>query len=195
MKPILSILIPTVIGREESFSKLYTKLSELKGNHPIEILYAIDDKRMCIGEKREWLYNEAKGLYSWQIDDDDDISPDAIDLIISHIKENTDCITFREHCTINGQYYSSNHSLRYEKWIDKYDGFDFVRCPFYKDVIKTDIAKSTPFPKIRWNEDEQWSMALRTHLKNEVHIPAELYYYQHISKPEEHNERYGFDRD
>lgn len=209
----LSILVPTVVGRESELLKLLDLLSKyapldvkrnLKENEfgytgvnydleEIEIIIVKDEKQNSIGAKREMLYKLAKGLYSLQIDDDDLIAEDAIPLILQAIKENpdVDCITFRENCMMNGEYKSCNHSLKYEKWQDNFDGFDYVRCPFYKDVIRTNIAKSVPFPHIRYNEDEQWSMALRPHLKTEHHIDKELYYYIYEPK-ESHEERYGF---
>lgn len=208
-KPLLSLLIPTVVGREQELKSLLAKIKtgpiieayphcdiriDFK-NRPIEVVIAKDEKQMTIGGKRELLYNSANGLYSWQIDDDDSIAEDAISLILQAIKENpgVDCVTFRENCMRNGEYKSSNHSLVYEKWQDNFDGYDYVRCPFYKDVIRTEIAKSVPFPKIRYGEDEQWSMALRPHLKTEYHIDKELYYYFYSPK-DTHEERYGFNR-
>lgn len=190
-KPILSILIPTIIGREEECARLIEKIM-VNTHSSVEVTIEKDNKEITIGEKREKLYKQSNGLFSWQLDDDDDISDDAIELILKAIKENpdVDCVTFEERCQMNGAYKSSNHSLKYEKWQDNFDGFDYVRCPFYKDVIRTDIAKSVPFPFIRYNEDEQWSMALRPHLKTEYHIDKELYYY--IYEPKEtHEERYG----
>ena len=197
-KPLLSILIPTVVDRDAQYKILKRKIYEQTyANHDwlteiVEILSLSDNKEMTIGEKRERLYKKAIGDFSWQIDDDDSIADDAISLILQAIKENpgVDCITFRENCMMNGKYKSSNHSLVYEKWQDNFDGYDYVRCPFYKDVIRTEIAQSVPFPKIRYNEDEQWSMAIRPHLKTEYHIDKELYYY--IYEPKDtHNERYG----
>jgi len=214
-KPLLSILIPTVWGREDCLWDLIVKLTkenfddwckdrnslqsrvysvELK-SIPVEVVFYKDNKEMAIGEKREKLYKLAKGLYSWQIDDDDDIAENAIELILEAIKNNPEipCITFREKCMMNGVYKSSNHSIRYEKWQDNFDGYDYVRCPFYKDVIRTDIAQSVPFPHIRYNEDEQWSMAIKPLLTDEIHIDEELYHY--IYEPKEtHEERYGFDK-
>lgn len=213
-KPLLSLLIPTVVGRENSAAALRKMIIEqvsgedsflfqLASATPregmvgrmelgeVEILDYKDNKEMTIGEKRELLYAAANGLYSWQIDDDDSIADDAISLILQAIKENpvVDCVTFCENCMMNGEYKSSNHSLVYEKWQDNFDGYDYVRCPFYKDVIRTEIAQSVPFPKIRYNEDEQWSMALRPHLKTEYHIDKEIYYY--LYNETNHNERYG----
>ena len=194
-QPLLSILIPSVVGREENLQRLMYRLRATCGpSHNVEIYYQRDNKEMTIGEKREQMYQKASGLFSWQIDDDDDISDDAVDSILDQIRltgSYIDCITFEENCMMNGQYYSCRHSLEYDDWRDNFDGYDFVRTPFYKDVIKTEIAKSVPFEHIRYGEDHTWSRALKPHLKNEIHIPRELYFYIHNSKPEEHNERYG----
>lgn len=210
---LLTIMIPTVVGREKELSRLRNLLNNqikysfgffystdirLSGfsNTEVEVITCLDNKEITIGEKRELLYKQATGLFSWQIDDDDLIADNAIELILSAIKSNPNipCITFQENCVINGEYKSSNHSIKYHKWQDGFDGFDFVRTPFYKDVIRTDIAKSVPFPKIRWNEDEQWSYAIKPLLTNEIHIDQEIYYYQYEPK-ESHIERYGYDKD
>ena len=191
-QPLLSILIPTVVGREKEYNHLYEILINQYRGVEVEMGVLKDNKEITIGEKRERLYQMANGLYSWQIDDDDDIAPNAIQLILEAIKSNPEipCITFRERCMINGEYKSSNHSIRYSQWMDNQDGYNYVRCPFYKDVIRTDIAKSVPFPHIRYNEDEQWSMAIKPLLTDEIHIEEELYYYFYEPK-ESHNERYG----
>ena len=214
-QPLLSILIPTVVGREKDAERLRRNIiTQVDGEdsfllqfasstprdgqvggmefNGIEILDYKDNKEMTIGEKREILYSAAKGGYSWQIDDDDDIAPNAIQLILEAIRSNPEIpvITFKERCMMNGEYKSSNHSIRYEKWMDNFDGYSYVRCPFYKDVIRTDIAKSVPFPRIRYNEDEQWSMAIKPLLTNEIHIDEELYYYNYEPK-DSHAERYG----
>jgi len=215
MTPLLSILIPTVVGRENELSKLLGLLSKyapldvksnLKKNNfdytgtkydleDVEIIVVKDNKQNTIGAKREYMYSLANGLYSQMTDDDDELAPNAIELILNAIKSNPEipCITFREKCMMNGVYKSSNHSIRYSQWMDNQDGFDYVRSPFYKDVIRTDIAKSVPFPHIRYNEDEQWSKALKPFLTDEIHINEELYHY--IYNETNHNERYGLDRE
>lgn len=191
-QPLLSILIPTTPERQVEFYRLTKRIDFLSKEYAIEIIVDSTGKGMTIGEKRERLYKAANGLYSWQIDDDDGIADNAIELIIGAIKSNRKipCITFRERCMMNGEYKTSNHSIKYDKWQDNFDGFDYVRCPFYKDVIRTDIAQSVPFPHIRYNEDEQWSMAVKPLLTDEIHIDEELYYY--IYEPKDtHEERYG----
>ncbi len=170
---------------------------EANGDH-VEIIVYCDNKTLSLGQKRERLYKKAKGIYSLQVDSDDLVSENARQLIIEAIKNNpeVDCITFRESVTINGVYSKSNFSLQYDDWTgdgtsDLGDGFSYWRTPFYKCVIKTEIARSVPFEHIRYAEDHAWARALKPHLKTEVHIGEEIYLYIHNSKPEEHNERYG----
>ena len=202
--PLLSILIPTITSRQKEFdiltSNIYAELRKDGFIDEVEIKSICDNRMMTIGEKRELLYKEANGVYSIQLDDDDQLSRDAVGLILKAIKENqdVDCVTFEERCQMNGQLYCANHSLRYDDWEGDGsrllpDGYHFHRTPFYKDVIKTSIAQSVPFQYIRFEEDHAWSRDLKPHLKTEVHIPKQLYYYIH-----EHNqtfeERYGFNQ-
>lgn len=200
--PLLSVLIPTVVGRESQLEALLTELyrQRVALDFPNVVSFHIekDNKEMTIGEKRERLYQKAAGLYSVQWDDDDGISNNGLRLIFEAIKQEPDCITFQEHCMINGVHYNSNHSLDYGDWEGDgqkvlWDGFHYHRTPFMKSVIKTEIAKSVPIPHIRFSEDHQWSQALMPHLKTEVHIPEDIYLYQHTSS--NFNERYGYDRD
>lgn len=216
-QPLLSILIPTVVGREVEFhrlsERLYPQIKKYwidnpflkKGEGCIDVQYDCDNKETTIGEKREFLYSVAKGLYSWQIDDDDDISDNAIELILDAIKvhelnlpsKNIDCITFEEHINIDGKIMKSNHSLHYGDWEgdgskELWDGFHFHRTPFFKSVIKTSIARSVPIPHIRFGEDHQWAQKLHPFLENEVHIEQEIYKYIHVSSNP--TERYGLDK-
>jgi hypothetical protein len=210
----LSILIPTVNERRADLERLLSRLISMaqlsypdqymgfvsgdrspsfhgiKGRF-LEIIYCPDDKEMTIGEKRELLYKHASGKYALQVDDDDDLSDEAIPLIEKAMTTDPDCITYKEYCRINGDLFLSNHSLKYEDWADHFDGYDYVRTPYMKDVIRTEIARSVPIPHIRFGEDHQWSRALKPFLKTEVHIDEIVYIYQHNSKPENHAKRYG----
>jgi len=207
-QPILSVLIPLTPDRIDVVRSLLARfghtLSHMRNSfeiweewwfdkkNNIEVVMMCDNREMPIGEKRELLYKKAQGRFSWKIDSDDNIAPHAVELILAAIKQNPKitCVTFRECCLMDGEYRSSNHSIRYEKWQDNFDGYSYVRCPFYKDVIRTDIAQSVPFEKIRWNEDERWSMAIKPLLIDEIHIDEELYIYIYNSG-QNHNERYG----
>jgi len=211
---LLSILIPTVVGREGHLDRLWGRIyqcfgikykfdeeslfddqrSELFGD--IQIVAIKDNKEMTIGEKREILYNAAKGIYSWQIDDDDDIADNAIELILNAIKSNpdVDVISFEEYVNMDGKEYRSNHAAIYSGWEGDGnsifpDGFHFHRTPFFKSVIRTELAKSIPIQKIRFGEDHAFANDLHPLIKSEFHISEPLYRYIHRSS--DHNTRYG----
>lgn len=207
--PLLSILIPYTLDRQYEYDNLYQRLITLGVNTEkykgvVEEISDFAGKDMTIGEKRERMYKCANGVYSWQIDCDDDISDDSIERILEAIKfslslsKPISCITFQEAVSINGVKYKSNHSLSYPDWEgdgskELSDWFHFHRTPFMKSVILTDIAKSIPIPYIRWGEDHQWSQAIKPYLKNEIHIESDIYLYNHISTNP--TERYGLDRE
>lgn len=202
-QPLLSIMVPLTPDRWDDYYKLrdeiICQIFNLGVEDKVQFTYNLDNKEMTLGEKRERMYEDALGLYTLQVDSDDMIAANGLRLILGAIKKEPDCITYEENCSMNGQYYKSNHSLFYSDWDGNgssllSDGFHFHRTPFYKDVIRTDIARSVPFEWIRYGEDHAWSRALKPHLRNEVHIDEEIYFYIHNSKPEDHNTRYGYDK-
>lgn len=169
---ILSILIPTIEGREEQFLELYDLLSLQKRKYDnVEILFLKDNKEMPLGLKRQCLYNLAKGEYSIQIDDDENVHEEFIDLIMEALKYKPDCVTFKEQVICGDQILIASHSIRHKGWGDNMDGYTFVRTPYYKDVIRTDIAKKVGLnPKMRFGEDKDFADRLHHELKNEIHI-------------------------
>ena len=216
IQPLLSILIPTVVGRENELSKLLGLLSKyapldvksnLKKNNfdytgtkydleDVEIIVVKDNKQNTIGAKREYMYSLANGLYSQMTDDDDELAPNAIELILNAIKSNpdVDVISFEEYVNMDGKEYRSNHAAIYSGWEGDGnsifpDGFHFHRTPFFKSVIRTELAKSIPIQKIRFGEDHAFANDLHPLIKSEFHISEPLYRYIHRSS--DHNTRYG----
>lgn len=199
MTPLLHILIPTIHERKLQFNKLMRRLyQEMQQTAPypsIVVGWEVDNKEMTIGEKRQRLYQKSEGLYSLQIDDDDDLAPGSLVKILEAIKQGPDCVTYLEYCSMNGKSYLADHSINYPGWADNQFGYDFVRTPYFKDVIRTDIAQSVTVPFSRYGEDHEWSKALKPHLRNEIHLQEIIYLYQHNSKPQDHLKRYGYDKD
>lgn len=190
----LSILIPTTIDRTDQFNELVTYLHniiDLEGlNDEVEIISLLDNKEMAIGEKRQALYDMANGEYSWQIDSDDQISPDGLREVIDAITDaDPDCVTFQEKCLIDGVESFSNFSLKYDDWAENVDGWDHVRTPFFKTPIKTELCRKVPVPHLRFGEDHAWARKIKLYLKSEYHLEKFIYYYIHKSTP--FNERYG----
>lgn len=198
-QPLLSIMVPTVEGREESFNKLKEEIfTQGQGigafqDGELEFIMMKDKKEITIGKKRQLLYAAANGKFGVQVDDDDFIRYDAIISIMNAIKEHpdVDCITYKELCIFDGQRVQScNHSLKYKSWQDNHDGFNYVRTPFFKDVIRMDIARIPGLiPDIRYSEDHEFAKNIYPLLKTEHWINEFVYIYQHNSS--EFKERYG----
>lgn len=178
---LLSILIPTLEKRQHLFNPLVEyirRVIELEGlDDLVEIVSYCDDGKLSIGEKRTRLYQMAKGVYGWQIDDDDDISNKALPSICTAAGAGPDCITFQERCIIDGIEKRSNFSLKYADWGENQDGFDYVRTPFFKTPIKTSICLQAPIPFISFGEDHAFARNVKPFLHSEIHIPEFFYYY------------------
>lgn len=196
MNPILSICIPTVYGREDSFNKLITEInkqiSELKAEEKVELIVEKDNKEISIGKKRNNMYLKCNGEYSVQIDDDDMIASDYINEVLKATDLDKDCITYIEHCNIDGQYSRSLFSVNFPKWMDlviPVNNCVRVRTPFFKTPIKTDLCKLIKVKDMRYAEDIDFSERIYPFLKTETFINKEMYFYQY--KKTDHNTRYG----
>lgn len=198
----LTICIPTVVGREAQFEKLYSKLQKQvldnKLEHEVDCVAYRDNKEISIGEKRKRMYQSATGLFSVQIDDDDDVADDYVETLHKVITDNpdVDCIGYVERCIINGKTQYSKISKEYADWAtvspNEFEGFDYLRTPFFKVPIKTALCQEVGVADMRFGEDHDFARRLRPHLKSEVFLEKVMYYYEANSMtPEEHKERYG----
>lgn len=192
--PTLTICIPTVIGRERQFNALVAEIERQAQGYAVDILSCCDSKEMTIGAKRELMYKEAQGEYCLMIDDDDEIVSDFIPVIFKYLQDRPDCVTYLERVIENGIERISCHSNRFKEWASHVEGYHYVRTPYFKDVIKTEICKAIPVPDVRYGEDHKWSDALKASglIKTEAHIPRIMYYYtMNNLTVKQHKERYG----
>lgn len=201
MIPLLSIMVPTTVDRRPDFDLLWNELNRQARGLPVELLFDEDNKEISIGAKRDRMYRRAKGLFSWQIDSDDWLHESAVAMIVEGIRKNpdADAICFKELCNINGEQKTSNFSSSYADWFGEGnllpDGFNYHRTPFFKTAIKTDLCKRIGVADIRYGEDHDFARRIKPFIQTEVYIDEFIYHYIHVSKPEEHRSRYGYDRD
>lgn len=192
---LLSILIPTIVGREKQFESLIQSLNVSNISiYDVEILHLKDNKEMPIGEKRQRLYEMASGEYSIQIDDDEELEPFFVDLIYAALTTKPDCVTFIEKIVFpDGSSALCNHSLKYKGWDTNQDSFAAVRTPFYKNAIKTEIAKRIGVNPMRFGEDHDFSKRLRHDLVSEAHIDRIMitYHMPDITTQKDIITRYG----
>lgn len=192
MKPLITICIPTIIGREHQYKSLRKHIEKqtAKYGNDIEIISMCDNKEISIGKKRQLLYEKAKGIYAWQIDDDDTIQPGSIDLIMKAIKETeADCITFKEICIFEDRTEYSSFSLQWKQWSDNVGGFDHVRTPFCKTPIRTELCLKAGVKDMRYGEDHQFAKDVYNFLKTEAYIDEFIYIYRYKFEP--HETKYG----
>ena len=195
---LLSICIPTVVGREDKVERLVKELERQKQDglsEMVEIIVEKDNKEISIGTKRDLMYNKAGGLFSVQIDDDDFIDEFYIHKCIMGAYHNNCCIGYKEHCLMNGEFKTSIISLRNKQWNEYQtpaNGIHYERTPFFKTPIKTDICKAVGVKDMRYGEDHDFAIRIYPHLKSEYYIDEFMYYYSANSlTAEEHQKRYG----
>ncbi len=197
----LSVLIPTVVGREIEYTKLFmylqSQIDEYGLSQQVEIITASDNKEMSIGQKRQYLYKEATGKFSVQIDDDDSVCSDYLYLINNVIKDNeVDCIGYYELCTMDGNKFLSVISKEVKEW-ETYPNvpigkLKYRRTPFFKVPILTELCKQVGVNDMRFGEDHDFAKRIHPLLKKEFFIYKEMYFYSSNSLTKQaHNQRYG----
>lgn len=93
----LSILIPTINGREPLLERLLNIIAEQMQwvKMDIEVIVEKDNREKKIGAKRNKLLQKATGDYSVFIDDDDIIPEYYLYEIETAVKKNPDAISFK----------------------------------------------------------------------------------------------------
>ena len=199
---LLSILIPTIPEREKQFKAITAKLINqafLCGSKD-EVEFVFNSKpkgTISIGLKRDEMYKKAKGLFAVQIDDDDDVPDYFVETILRTIKNNSsvDCIGYYERCLINGVKKRSKISVLSKEWRENkipINGVDYLRTPFFKTPIKTELCQKTGVLDMRFGEDHDFAKRIFPLLKSESFINKVMYFYTANSlTQQQHKERYG----
>lgn len=158
----LSILIPTVPSRKQSYTELIGML-EAQATDDVQIIGLYDNKHWSVGTKRNKLLDMAEGEYITYIDDDDVVYDDYIKDILEAMKGEPDLITF-------DVFYTSDR------------GHDFVceykdgQRPAHVHVWKRQNFK--PFVEINTGEDVGWVKDNLENVKVTHHICKVLYHYR-----------------
>lgn len=181
----LSILICSVHTRRNNFlpailneiSVQYERLSdELKKE--VEILVLIDNKKIMLGTKRNYLVDMAQGEYVVFIDDDDRVHTDYIKCLLEATFDDSDVIVFQAIVSIPEQpkkpcYYS----IKFEQ--DMNHPGHYERLPNHICCIKRKHVLKVEFPAIPYGEDSGFSKDIIKYLKTETNINQILYLYDY----------------
>lgn len=184
MTPELSILIcGTPTRAREKALPLIEKLEKQSVFLPVEILYLLDNKKRSVGQKRQALLDVARGKYVAYVDDDDDVSENYIDCLMSVIQADEwtgnapDVITFDQACDIAGRFGIVRFGLgnANQPFIT---GRITLRNAWHVCAWKRELAITATFPDMMDGEDWAWAEQLCAKAKTSVHIDKVLHLYR-----------------
>lgn len=191
VKPLLSILTPTIPTRLPVLASLVAKIEGQIGDLPIEHLWLGDNKFRSIGLKRDALVRAARGTMCAFLDDDDDCSGQYCHEIVAAIQAHpdVDVIVFNQACYLNSaEPFTVRFGLEYENQQAKLEHnkyIDITRKPFPCCVWRTALAQKYEFPDQGWNEDHLWCERLWSEAKTQHRIDKTLHVYRFNEKTSE----------
>lgn len=178
----LSILICSLESRKDYLENLKSILKP-QLTQDIECIIDTDDGGMSIGDKRNKLLQRAKGDYVCFIDDDDEVSKDYVDKILSAIESTPDCCSLTGVITWDGERPEVfEHSIKYDAYKTNTNNEPIVyeRFPNHLNTIRRAIAINYSFLPINHGEDTDWATQIfkAGELKTESEISEVLYHYK-----------------
>lgn len=182
---ILSVLICSLDRRGDQLQKLVDKLhgqmAKYKLTEAVEVQLCVDagakNGGMTIGDKRNLLMASATGDYVCYVDDDDDVSPKYLPLLVAACRKGKDCVGICGEVYWQGKMMPFTHSVVHKTFLNKPD--IFLRPPNHLNPVRREIAKQFPFPSRSFSEDVCYALAMveAKALKTEVVVPEPIYTY------------------
>jgi glycosyltransferase involved in cell wall biosynthesis len=185
----LTILVCSTINRAENFYPAIMRQlkAQTAGKNNVQVVCISDNNIMNIGSKRNWLMDMALGKYISYVDDDDLLSDNYVDSLLSKVSENSDVIVF-DVMYNNG---SLKKRVLYDfNFFEDADGGDvFYRIPNHLMCFNASIARIASFKDINWGEDAIWAKEIKKHIKTQSRISEVLYTYKDNSETSESRKR------
>lgn len=177
MKAILSILTPTIPGRESQLRALQQKI-EAQSTGVVEHLVFCDNRMRSIGAKRQALVDAARGEYIAFCDDDDDISDDYVAELLKAAQYGAGVITFHQRAIYNGQESEVHFRLGQGDWQFMPGGIT-RRDAWHVCAWRRIAVAGCLFDESNYGEDLYWCRQARNRAKSSYHIPLVLHTYRH----------------
>lgn len=177
----LSILTPTIPGREAQLKALQTKITNQSIGKPVEHLALCDNRARTIGAKRQALVDIARGEYIAFVDDDDDIANDYVSSVLDAIAKGTDVITFEQRAIYNGLESKIVFGVNNRDEPFKPGGIT-LRAPWHVCAWRRESVADCQFSESNYGEDRIWSIQARKRARTGYHIARVLHTYIHDAK-------------
>jgi hypothetical protein len=176
--PDWTILIATLGQRQERFRRLLQHLlpqvEEAAGR--VNVLAYWNNGERPLAEIRQALVDEANGMFTSFIDDDDLVAPTYVRCITGVLGPDIDYVGFRLQCYVDGNALKPTyHSLRYVQWHD--DDRGYYRDISHLNPVRRELALRADFRRTQPPEDVAWADQLRGTLKNERYVNDVMYQY------------------
>jgi hypothetical protein len=176
-----SILIVSHVTRAELLNRLIGLLAP-QVTEDIEVVVLRNRGGRDIGEYRQALVADARGIYVSHVDDDDRIPDHYCKSILGALETGPDYVGFK--VAVNDlsqrrldekyQTYVADHSLAYDRWHQQ--GNRFYRDVTHLNPIRRRLALQAVFSGA-YAEDKEWADQVRPHVQSQVYIDDILYYY------------------
>lgn len=172
----LSILICTIPGRQRLLNDLKAYLVQQINGYDVEIL--TDNGKGTIGAKRQRLLELSTGDYVTFIDDDDDINPQYLKHIFTHLGT-CDVIGFEGEITTNGRNKKRFTISKEHPYEEK--GGVYYRYNNHLSPIRREIALAVGYKDMQFAEDFDYAMRLKESglIKTEKYIYTPMYFYRY----------------
>lgn len=178
--PTLSILTPTIPGRERQVEKLAAKIAQQTADcaGEVEHLILCDNRARTIGAKRQALLDIARGTYVAFVDDDDDISGDYVDWLLAAAATHADVLTFRQRVIYNGQEGEIEFGIKHPDEPFRPGGVA-KRAPWHVCAWRREKVTGCVFGESNYGEDLIWCQQARRRVSTGYHLGVVLHTYRH----------------
>lgn len=189
----LSIVMITIPERASVFNKLHRKLShQIRYCHEIHptlgdveivkvVTPRVKDGGPSIGAKRQMGLDDSKGAYVCWLDDDDDVSPDYVEVLLRLAYQNKDVLTFSNLSRFNDFWCVVRMSLSTVKDEQVKPGI-VNRRPYHVCGWRRELAKRVSFEDLNKDEDTGYISKLIPYCTTEAHSENIIHEYNRITK-------------
>jgi hypothetical protein len=178
LSAILQPQLEAVSGRRVVYAPGVTEVGGVHADCQCEWIIVGDYGKMPVGAKRNALLDFAQGIYVAYVDDDDEVSPRYIELILAAAQKRPDVVGLEGLLRFaSGDPARFCHSIQYAGWYTSLGVF--YRTPNHLNPVLCDIANLVRFPDpMNYGEDHEYSAEIVRHLKVEEYVEEEpLYFY------------------